>query len=203
MAANPASPASPPSPPPPHPAITSSAVTCYRFGSVGQDTLICLWDLTEDVLKQSPGVRSRARQDKKDGGTMSHSNSVTSKDSGLATTDTSSSNHSSGASSSGSTDTGKASSTSSLTHKLASLGLGSKEREREHKRTFSLPGRGGNNKDKHRESAGAKSKDNKANKDGSVTNCQQGKSHFQYFHPKLHYLSLQEILAWVGPAVRG
>ena len=28
-------------------------VTCYRFGSVGQDTLICLWDLTEDVLKQS------------------------------------------------------------------------------------------------------------------------------------------------------
>ena len=163
----------------PHPAITSSAVTCYRFGSVGQDTLICLWDLTEDVLKQSPGVRGRARQEKKEGGTMSHSNSVTSKDSGLANTDTSSSNHSSGASSSGSTDTGKASSTSSLTHKLASLGLGSKEREREreHKRTFSLPGRGGHNKDKHRESAGAKSKDNKANKDGSVTNCQQGKSH--------------------------
>mgnify|MGYP007123635746 CR=1 FL=1 len=36
---------------------------------------------------------------------MSHSNSVTSKDSGLP--DNSSSNHSSGASSSGSTDTGK------------------------------------------------------------------------------------------------
>lgn len=174
-----ASPASPP-PPPHHPAITSSAVTCYRFGSVGQDTLICLWDLTEDVLKQSPAVRSRVRQEKKDGGTMSHSNSVTSKDSGLANTDTSSSNHSSGASSSGSTDTGKASSTSSLTHKLASLGLGSKEKEkekeREHKRTFSLPGRGGNNREKHRESAGAKSKDNKANKDGSVTSSQQGDS---------------------------
>lgn len=28
-------------------------VTCYRFGSVGHDTLICLWDLTEDLLKQS------------------------------------------------------------------------------------------------------------------------------------------------------
>ena len=180
--------ASSPSPPHHHPAITSSAVTCYRFGSVGQDTLICLWDLTEDVLKQSPVVRSRVRQEKKDGGTMSHSNSVTSKDSGLANTDTSSSNHSSGASSSGSTDTGKASSTSSLTHKLASLGLGSKEKEkekekeREHKRTFSLPGRGGNNK--HRESAGAKSKDNKANKDGSVPSSQQGKSRIQYFPVK-------------------
>ena len=34
-------------PPPPH---GSSAVTCYRFGSVGQDTMICLWDLTEEVL---------------------------------------------------------------------------------------------------------------------------------------------------------
>uniref|UniRef100_V5HSI7 Putative wd40 protein dmr-n9 n=1 Tax=Ixodes ricinus TaxID=34613 RepID=V5HSI7_IXORI len=26
--------------------------TSYRFGSVGQDTQLCLWDLTEDVLKQ-------------------------------------------------------------------------------------------------------------------------------------------------------
>lgn len=25
---------------------------CYRVGSVGQDTQLCLWDLTEDVLKQ-------------------------------------------------------------------------------------------------------------------------------------------------------
>ena len=31
----------------------NSGITCYRFGSVGQDTLICLWDLTEDVLKQA------------------------------------------------------------------------------------------------------------------------------------------------------
>ena len=35
----------------------NSGITCYRFGSVGQDTLICLWDLTEDILKQA-GVRS-------------------------------------------------------------------------------------------------------------------------------------------------
>lgn len=30
----------------------------YRFGSVGQDTQLCLWDLTDDVLKQPVG-RSR------------------------------------------------------------------------------------------------------------------------------------------------
>merc|ERR1719187_586327 len=154
-----------------NPAATQSAVTCYRFGSVGQDTLICLWDLTEDFLKKSAAShRAKVGLGKSErSGTMSHSNSVTSKDSGLVVTDNSSSNHSSGASSSGSTDTGKASSTSSLTHKLASLGLGSKEKERdkEHKRTFSLPGRGGHNKDKSKDSSSARNKDNKANKDAS------------------------------------
>ena len=28
-------------------------VTCYRFGSVGEDTHICLWDMTEDTLKKA------------------------------------------------------------------------------------------------------------------------------------------------------
>ena len=67
----------------PHPASSSGsgAVTCYRFGSVGQDTLICLWDLTEDVLKRS-GQTLRSRGQGHSGravGNMSHSNSVTSK----------------------------------------------------------------------------------------------------------------------------
>jgi len=90
-------------------------------------------------------------------------------------TDNSSSNHSSGASSSGSTDTGKASSTSSLTHKLASLGIGNKEGkgEKEHKRTFSLPGRSQGNKDKQKEGV-AKSKDSKANKDVIQQNLDSG-----------------------------
>ena len=67
-----------------HPAASNTgagAVTCYRFGSVGQDTLICLWDLTEDVLKRS-GAHQRSRgasQGGRAGGSMSNSNSVTSK----------------------------------------------------------------------------------------------------------------------------
>ncbi|XP_063627566.1 WD repeat-containing protein 20 [Cydia splendana] len=35
-----------------------SDVQCYRLGSVSQDTQLCLWDLTEDVLR--PPVRARA-----------------------------------------------------------------------------------------------------------------------------------------------
>ncbi|XP_044728481.1 WD repeat-containing protein 20 [Chrysoperla carnea] len=31
---------------------TSAVGTCYRLGSVSQDTQICLWDITEDVLRQ-------------------------------------------------------------------------------------------------------------------------------------------------------
>jgi len=158
-------------------AATQSAVTCYRFGSVGQDTLICLWDLTEDFLKKSAANhRSKVGLAKSErSGTMSHSNSVTSKDSGLAVTDNSSSNHSSGASSSGSTDTGKASSTSSLTHKLASLGIGNKEgkAEKEHKRTFSLPGRSQGNKERQKEAV-VKSKDSRINKDVTQLNSDTG-----------------------------
>ncbi|XP_021367617.1 WD repeat-containing protein 20-like [Mizuhopecten yessoensis] len=37
---------------------SSSCITTYRFGSIGQDTMLCLWDLTEDIVKQPIG-RSR------------------------------------------------------------------------------------------------------------------------------------------------
>lgn len=33
--------------------------TCYRLGSVGQDTQLCLWDITEDVLRQPICSRTR------------------------------------------------------------------------------------------------------------------------------------------------
>ena len=39
---------------------TSDTVTCYRLGSVAMDTQLCLWELTDDVLKQSLGCRNRS-----------------------------------------------------------------------------------------------------------------------------------------------
>lgn len=47
----------------PRPVLNTSAkslgsIACYRFGSLGQDTQLCLWDLTEDIFKQPLG-RSR------------------------------------------------------------------------------------------------------------------------------------------------
>ena len=33
-------------------------MTCYRFGSVGEDTHICLWDMTEDTLKKASSALS-------------------------------------------------------------------------------------------------------------------------------------------------
>ena len=60
----------------------------------------------------------------------------------------------------------QASSTSSLTHKLASLGLGSKE-AKEHKRTFSLPGRGQGVKERQRQ-------ERAANKDNTIRAKESG-----------------------------
>ena len=60
----------------------------------------------------------------------------------------------------------QASSTSSLTHKLASLGLGSKE-AKEHKRTFSLPGRGQGVKERQRQ-------ERAANKDNTIRARESG-----------------------------
>lgn len=40
--------------------ITTEKIgTCYRLGSVGQDTQLCLWDITEDTLRQSYDKRHR------------------------------------------------------------------------------------------------------------------------------------------------
>ena len=33
----------------------NSNIICYRFGSIGHDTMLCLWDLTEDVIKHPVG----------------------------------------------------------------------------------------------------------------------------------------------------
>lgn len=38
---------------------TGKISTSYRLGSVGQDTQLCLWDITEDILRQSYEKRNR------------------------------------------------------------------------------------------------------------------------------------------------
>ena len=102
-------------------------VTCYRFGSVGQDTLICLWDLTEDILKQSrsmstanakasPSLISITPSSRPSGSVGNHHSPVSlSKDSGLvdASSNCSSSNSATG--------TNNSLTTNSLTQRLASL----------------------------------------------------------------------------------
>lgn len=117
-----------------------SNITCYRIGSVGQDTLICLWDLTEDILKQSSATylkacsapptsqtpKSRVANHAANHTNLSNSHSLTSKDSGMVD--------------GGSTSSVSASSNAhtSLTQRLSSLNFG----ERQHRRNFSLPTRG-------------------------------------------------------------
>jgi len=111
--------------------ISQEKVTCYRFGSVGQDTNLCLWDITEDTLRVSKsdcntaasGASSHIHK-------MSNSHSVTSKDSGiqLLQSDSASAVGATGANHSVGSDSGKASSSStsssmSLSHRLASLNL--------------------------------------------------------------------------------
>ncbi|XP_021946339.1 WD repeat-containing protein 20 [Folsomia candida] len=53
---------------------------CYRVGSVGQDTQICLWDLTEDVIKQPfgksrPASRTPGKHNSDTNSCAIHSNS--------------------------------------------------------------------------------------------------------------------------------
>ena len=147
----------------------SSNVTCYRFGSVGQDTLICLWDITEEALTRASRGGTCAMSPLNSGGfggkfhlnasshttsfscnattsnsstlqhghnsstcaissnhvKMSNSNSMTSKDSGIATDTTGGGG---GSSTSSAATSGSAVSSSgggmSLTSRLASFTLG-------------------------------------------------------------------------------
>ena len=66
--------------------VNPSSMTSYRFGSVGQDTQLCLWDLSDDLLQQ-PVAKSRISSM---GGTNSVTNLITSSTSCHTTT---SSNH--------------------------------------------------------------------------------------------------------------
>lgn len=60
-------------------------VTSYRFGSVGQDTVLCLWDLTEEILRP-PVVRHRT-------GTMANDSSLSASGVGAVTMNNVPANH--------------------------------------------------------------------------------------------------------------
>ena len=41
------------------PPVPGQRIITYRFATVGQDTQICLWELTDDIVKQSTYPRGR------------------------------------------------------------------------------------------------------------------------------------------------
>lgn len=55
---------------------TSGSAACYRLGSVSQDTQLCLWDITEDVLNQPVCTKNRTQsQSQSQPQVLSHSGS--------------------------------------------------------------------------------------------------------------------------------
>ncbi|XP_074647500.1 WD repeat-containing protein 20-like [Tubulanus polymorphus] len=106
---------------------TEGKITTYRFGSIGQDTVMCLWDLTEDILKLPLG-RQRTSvvytlPPRSNSLPHSHTNSIP-KDMNPAVNNTGDSS---------------SSNSSSLSQKFATLAIGDrKDDKKEHKRNFSL-----------------------------------------------------------------
>lgn len=126
---------------------TSSA--CYRLGSVSQDTQLCLWDITEDILNQP--VCNKNRQS----GQLAHSGSFVSN----RNSKQSSKNHVDQKTNNPKINTHSVNSVSgikensivnsvspepvttavnSITQRLAGLSFGDKKSETSHKRNFSL-----------------------------------------------------------------
>ena len=106
----------------------------YRFGSVGQDTSLCLWDFTEDLVKSHLRKLGKKKEEQ---------NNIQLNEVSVAK-DTASSNNNAVPNHSASTSsTDKHSSSSSLSYKLANLNFGpiSGKDSAGHKRAFSLPSR--------------------------------------------------------------
>ena len=115
-----------------------TTVVSYRLGSVGQDTQICLWDLTEDILHQPVGRQRTSVLLTSINPTIAHAaaNSLTPNSSAAGVTATltraSASFHDTSPSSAP-----HAKHSHSFTHKFATLALGERS-HKEHKRNFSL-----------------------------------------------------------------
>ncbi|KYM83630.1 WD repeat-containing protein 20, partial [Atta colombica] len=133
--------------------LRMSSGTCYRLGSVSQDTQLCLWDITEDVLRQPVCTKQRPSA-ACSGGTLSSSGTFNSGN-GAATTvnhhSNSNAKHNNSnnvnfkENASGNNETSNNSSSTnaavatvnSLTQRLAGLGFGERKGDN-HKRNFSL-----------------------------------------------------------------
>ncbi|KAL6445269.1 hypothetical protein ACFW04_002255 [Cataglyphis niger] len=138
--------------------LRMSGGTCYRLGSVSQDTQLCLWDITEDVLRQPVCAKQRSSVAGATSGTLSSSGTFNSGNGTAATANHHSNsntkhnnsnninfkeNASGNENSNNSTSTNAAVATvNSLTQRLAGLGFGERKGDN-HKRNFSLTMRGG------------------------------------------------------------
>ncbi len=118
-------------------ADTKAPITSYRFGSIGQDTVVCLWDLTEDVLRQPLGRTRTSTIISPNAAGLPTTNSLPNAKANSVVKD--------GPMADGHAHNATAHTHTSLTQKFATLALGDhkkdKEDKKEHKRNFSLASR--------------------------------------------------------------
>ncbi|XP_060568134.1 WD repeat-containing protein 20-like [Ruditapes philippinarum] len=117
----------------------NSHITSYRFGSIGHDTMLCLWDLTEDIIKLPCGrLRSSVVASNPSttfsSNTIPRCNSANVKSNSVANDVSVMDGHAYAI----------GNSTMNATTKFATLSLGDRRdasEKKEHKRNFSLAGR--------------------------------------------------------------
>ncbi len=116
--------------------ICDQTVTCYRLGSVGEDTQLCLWDLTAELLsKAKPTTTASSTSSLSASAELNHTNSFTPADpaavaAGNHVTDSAITTATATPSEGNSNKSDK-----SLSQRLAALNFSEKK---EHKRNFSL-----------------------------------------------------------------
>ena len=117
---------------------TPLPITSYRFGSIGQDTVVCLWDLTEDVLRQPVGRTRTSTIIPPNTAGLPTANSIPNAKANSVVKD--------GPLADGHAHGHNSHTHTSLTQKFATLALGDHKKDKdhdkkEHKRNFSLASR--------------------------------------------------------------
>ncbi|KAI5748319.1 WD repeat-containing protein 20 [Diaphorina citri] len=98
-------------------------VMCYRLGSVGQDTQLCLWDITEDVLTQTNIFTARTKTTTSNNSTITGNGTLKCHNNTNSTT-----NHKD----SGDHSTSATHPVTSLTQRLAGFSFGSSDKKSSH-----------------------------------------------------------------------